>query len=321
MDKTTLHVASSGETPYVAAYLLPGSTMDGVTVELPSDVSVSPAILVWMGDAGEIKLRNCRLDGTQNTTVDSEGVRVIGGTAETFLIADCEFLGLKTAIRTFDSGVNVVRNFFDEIRDNAVQVEASLLRQPQTAAPLLGDADSVETTGLNRFRNVTGKALDNKTEVEVRAEINDWGAYTDDDVAERVTAGTGTARYIGKSLGLGTVVVDLTTQGGGTIPVSSNPTCSIPDLNLSGVRDSHSGLFLIEGATEGEWTIHAAATGYTPNTEVTTVFPNRINPVSISLTGEAPPPPPCGGKDARAAYACSLGILWALGKRRRSARK
>ncbi len=323
-ENTLLRVTSPGETEYVAVYLEPNSALDGFAIELPGTISQSPAILVSMGNTGIIRLTNCRMDASENVTVNSIGVRVTGGTASTFLIADCEIVGVTTGIQTLNSGVNIARNLIQSTAGDGILVEAgaAVPKQAEPAVPLLGDAEDPDNTGLNRFRDVGGLALNNTTDVPVQSEANDWDAYSEPEIEPEVNGpAVWRDNYIGKALVQGTIVVSVLDEASQVIPQTGNPSASIPALSLPGVWDSESSTFHIAGVPDGQHTVEASATGFVTNSEPVTVVKSSVEPVSINLAQETPPPPPCGGgKEARIAYAGCILVLWVAGKRRRAAR-
>ena len=322
-----------------------GSSAAGTVVE-SFDVNAVPNVLVSMTDDTELftltlrwpaalaapstlvrasltganvrfTIGGCILDGRNST--GSTAMEIAGGTAASAVLFENTIMNVTTALAAFDSGVNMTRNEIRDIAGDAVRVRRlpKSAKQSGFTVPLLGSSADVENTALNRFRNVKGLFIDNTTGVPVDAEVNDWGLYNQNDVGAKMTGDIDFGPIVGKSIGPGGVIASL--YVGDTeqlVAAAANPTCTIPDLGLTGARDAASGLFIFESVSAGSWNIQGSADGYDSDTRNVNVTTASINPVNLHLTTQGTPPPPGGcGKTGPFAYAACGLVVWAAGKR------
>jgi len=109
-----------------------------------------------------------------------------------------------------DSAMTITRNEFEQITNCAIFVV--LPKAGAAATPQLGDAARVETTGFNRFREVDGKFIRNGPRKLHLAEVNDWGLYTEADIAAKVSGSVDFYPYLGATLEPGTLAVRLANE-------------------------------------------------------------------------------------------------------------
>ena len=266
----------------------------------------------------------CAIDGLGAGNV--VGISVYGGTQQTVVIRDCIISNVQTGLYAENSGVGVTRCRFSNIAGDAVRVVFRIYKQSGVDVPLLGDADDIENTGLNQFRNVTGFCLNNTTGTSVQAEINDWGVYSEEEIAQKVQGSAETNQFLGKGIAPGSVVVDLVDQASGAaISQTASPSCTIPALGMTAELDT-SLKFIFGAVTEGQWSIQGSATGYATTSVAVNVSSSTVNAAQIALgAGTSTVGNPtstvastsCGAKNGMAAYACCTLILCGEGARRR----
>jgi hypothetical protein len=120
------------------------------------------------------------------------GLFILGNASDTSIVADNIFQFLGTDIIAEDTGVNITRNHFREsgtgilIRLPAAPKDSIGQAVNGVGVPLLGDV-TIPDSGENTFRNIEGMAVENLTDEVVKAEKNDWGVYTEGEIAAEVT--------------------------------------------------------------------------------------------------------------------------------------
>lgn len=314
----TILRANSTVTDSVAR-LMWNCSLRNLTVELSDTFAGAPLVLVDFHEPyfAPIELRNCHVNGKQSLTgVESTGVDIEGGTRDEALVVDCRIEDVATGIFALGSGVNITRCLFDNISGDAVAVYILLLKQSGVDVPLLGDASDIQTTALNQFRTVGGSLLNNMTQTQVLAEMNDWGVYDETQLASRISGPVDSGPFLGKSIAPSSVIVSVLDEQGAPVPASANPTCAISELSLNATRDDKSERFVFNGVTEGTWTVRAFANGYNSASASAAVSGASITPVTLNLTkGLAGG---CGSPNSKAVYACSLLFVWGAGRRRRN---
>lgn len=267
------------------------------------------------GDSGSIEISRCIIDGEQHVDKSAAapvvGILAVGGTATSFQIKDCGFSTLDIGIFTIDSGVTITRCGFNDISGDAVRVTTQSPKSNDTKVPLLGIVQNSDNTGLNWFRNIAGYCLNNETNVEVKAEANDWSVYSSSEVEQQVNGPADAEPFLGKSIGPGSVVITLKDSQGDSIPDSSNPQCVIQELHITALKDPTSGKFVMASVPAGKHTVTASASGYPSAQASVEVTSLNVTPVTITLGTR----PSCG-KDGRFVYAFSFLLLWMFCKQK-----
>ena len=172
-----------------------GAVLEDCSLTLPGFAS-AVTLLLRIEDAA-MEVRNVLFDGNDN--LFSIGMTVTGVDSSDGVISDCTFRRLQYGIQAVNSGVNLTRNTFEDIRGDAVFVRLPEETKAKSSivAPCLGDAERVVTTGYNTFSNVTGKCILNASTAQTKAENNDWGVYTDEAIAAKVSGDVDYIPYIG----------------------------------------------------------------------------------------------------------------------------
>ncbi|HOJ34125.1 MAG TPA: carboxypeptidase-like regulatory domain-containing protein [Candidatus Hydrogenedentes bacterium] len=267
------------------------------------------------GNSGSIEISRCIIDGEQHNDKSAAapvvGILAVGGTASSLQIKDCGFSTLDIGVLTVDSGATITRCGFNDIMGDAVRVTTQFLKANDTRVPLMGTVEDTDHTGLNWYRNVSGYCLNNETNVEVKAEANDWSVYSDSNVEQKVNGPADVEPFLGKSIGPGSVVITLKDNQGDAIPASRNPRCVIQELNITAVQDPTSGKFVMASVPPGTHMVSASANGYPSAQASVEVTSLNVSPVTITLGAR----PSCG-KDGRFVYALSFLLIWMCRKRK-----
>jgi hypothetical protein len=191
-------------------------------------------------------------------------------------------------IYAVDSGVNVTRNIFDDILKVAI-----LILPPEgkagseTETPVLGDAANPSDTGFNTFRNMGGDTvlLDNRTENAVSAALNDWGVYTEAEIANSIAGEVDSQPFLMKSMVRCSIAVEMEDRDDHVlIPEELHPTVTLNNGAEEASRDSTGGLFLFTNLEPGTYTCKATADGYRTATQSVTVATGDINSATFSMS-------------------------------------
>jgi len=250
------------------------------TITLPG-MHADVTVLVRIDDVA-MELADCVLDGGDN--LFSIAVLISGVSSSESVIHDSTIRRVQFGIQAVDTGVNITDNLFDGIRGDAVFIrppETKMKDTPET--PLLGDAAEA-FSGLNRFRAVMGRFVTNMNPVETRAEYNDWGVYTEAEIAENVFGPVDFEPYIGVGIEPGSVVGELldsdTMQ---RVPATADPEVTIGQLSLSAIPDPATGLFAFANIPAGTYVLTALADGYEAGSQEVATAETDITRVTLLL--------------------------------------
>jgi hypothetical protein len=271
----------------VAVYGAEGTVLRDVTVAAPSGQS-GAVTLVHIADVS-MEVANVLLDGNDN--LDSDGVVISGPGSDTSIIRDSLIRRVQFGVQAIDTTAAITRNTFLAISGDALFVRFPEIKQAEVGTIRAGDEMQVETTGLNVFRSVDGFLIRNdRINPEVMAERNDWGAYTTEEIASRISGLVDFEPYIGTSIDPGTVAVQLVDDDAGTlIPPGLNPTVEIPALGIGGTLNEVSGLILTADVPDGSYNLVASANGYFPVTRRFSQKDMQIVVLSIALSRSTDP--------------------------------
>ena len=295
---------------------------DTCAVEMDGNSSISGFRIVPTGligicatfaEGAFVHITHCKIDGPGF----GAGIEVSGGTEVTSWIMECRINWFQSGIITENSGINISRCQFQNIIGQDIFAQTSFKTEGDTA-PLLGNADDIENTGLNSFSLTSTLAVKNETTEEIKAEANDWGVYSEDAIAARVTGNVASEKFLSKGIGPGSVVTDLVGSSGEAIPQSASPSCTISALSMTGTYDSSSEKYIFNGVSEGTWQVQASAMGYSSGSASVTVDAQNISGVTVRLTSTTNTGTgSCGAKDGSVVYASSALVILASGARRR----
>jgi len=285
-DLTTVAFYGTGPNEHIVMIAAEDTALRDCTVMAPSGVS-AVTVLIQIQDVSMV-IENVVLDG--NNGQFSIAVLIDGPGSSASVIQDCTIRQVNDGIWATDSEVNVARNTFENILRHAVFVRPPTGKIGDAGAtPLLGNAEDAVQTGFNQFGNVYGKCVMNNTSSEGLAELNDWGVYTEAEIALCV-AGTAPVDYdpwIGKSVVPGTIAVEVfDSETNEYVLGEANPYVEVDGEPVE--SDDSSGLFLYIGAEAGTYTVKAFADGYDAETTDVVLAESEIKVVPLYLDPSQP---------------------------------
>jgi hypothetical protein len=263
-ETTVLVTFERGDIGLLAAN---GTELRNLTLT-PGAAAARPSALLGIREV-TVTVQNVVFDGLDWPNVT--GVLAVGAGSSAPVIRGCTFTRLAVGIGASDSGVHVLHNVFDVIAGDAVRIEPEAAKA-ESAVPVLGLATDLAQSGLNRFGTVGGYCVNQTGAEPVSAANNDWGVYTAEAVAAKVSGNVAVVPFLGVPLAADTVAVRV--QSAVTREHVAGPVAlAIDDVPVESERDAGSGLYLIEGIEPGEYTLTAEAEGYKPATVPLTVEP------------------------------------------------
>jgi len=259
--------------------------LEDCTVTVPGLVA-DVVVLVHVDDV-PMELSGVILDG--GFCPFSLGVQITGPGSSGSSIHDCWIRNLNDGVWAVDSGVTLARNVFETIFRYAVFVLPPETKEGGTLGetPLLGNRETVSGSGLNRFYDVSGMFVFNVSPVAVLAEVNDWGLYTYQEIADKVSDNVTVGSFVGTPITDGSVMVQLLdAETGQEILDSAAPRVAIDSLVLEAFRDPSSGLFILDAVGQGTWAVTAEAMGYTSQVTDISIAGFQIGVVVVNLVPE-----------------------------------
>jgi len=139
----------------------------------------------------EVDVLNCTLDGGDNPL--SAGLVISGINSDDSVITGNVFQSLAWGIIARDTAANITENHFRkcifgvQIRFREESSSLAQLTADETRLPLLGD-EFMEESGQNTFRDFRpgGFFVENLNDAPALAQVNDWGVYTAQGIAQSV---------------------------------------------------------------------------------------------------------------------------------------
>jgi hypothetical protein len=289
-EKTTLQYFKAGAAEHVVVWGAEGAALRNLRIKATGSATVASSLVKIDGVAME--LSNVVFDG--NFVPYTEGLRISGSKSSGSVVRDCVFRRLDRGAVAENSGAVFTANSFEDILNDAVFVrspeteEAVEGEEPEPlVAPRFGLAGAVETTGLNRFRNVFRYAVLNVGTVPVAAENNDWGVYSQADVERKFAGAVDAMPYMGTALSPGTLVIQLRAAATGEpVDPAENPQVALAAPAAVGVRDAASGLWLVPGVPLGTRIVSATADGYAVGVRAVTLTRAGVTGLDMSLLAE-----------------------------------
>lgn len=299
-----------------------GAKIRGIEFVIDHEMRIATAVRILGIFGDSVELTNCWFFGQPGFDTTAVAVGGLNWRFDQSRIAECTFTDFDYGVVAAVSGINITRCTFEGIAIADVWVVNTLPNEEKQSGftvPMLGDKDDVEDTGLNNFQG-DGTAVQNDANGEVQAENNYWGTDDPAEIAGRTSGGdVNTSSFLSKSVGPGTVVVNLVGNGGNPVPDTANPTCTINGAPVP--RDGSSQNFIASGVATGPATVQAQADGFNNATQQVTVSALNVTPVQINMIGQGGTGG-CGGKSGAVAYACCGLVIMGLGRsyrRRRNA--
>ncbi|MBI2433140.1 MAG: DUF1565 domain-containing protein, partial [Candidatus Hydrogenedentes bacterium] len=273
---------NAGESEHVVMTAASDTALRNCTVTLPAAVSATAELLRVTNVI--IEVEDAVLDGTFSP--NALGVFITGPGSSASVVRNCTIRRLNYGVWASDSGVNITRNTFDDIFEDAISIRRPVGKQVGET-PLLGDAGQLETSGFNQFGSVEDTFVRNNNPAETRAEFNDWGLYQREQIAGRIADDIGPVDFepfLGKSILPGTLVVAVLDAATETpIPGSAHPAASTGAID--GEYDTTSGLHFFATLDPAAYTIEVAADGYVAENREVTVVAGDITAATFYLAG------------------------------------
>jgi hypothetical protein len=202
-----VHLVGAGAGATVIRYYQP-SDVEHVVVTGAEGASLSDCVITLPGyppvattllriDDVSMEVSNVILDGKDSLYTLGSLVSNTGSSSS--VIENCEFRRLHYGIQAVNTGITIRQNQFTDIREDAVFV-----REPEqkegtvVAVPMLGDAAWSDTTGHNVFESIGGTFIINWSDLSVKAENNDWGVYTKEQIAAKMDGAVDFEPYVGQ---------------------------------------------------------------------------------------------------------------------------
>ncbi|MBI3118927.1 MAG: DUF1565 domain-containing protein, partial [Candidatus Hydrogenedentes bacterium] len=273
---------NAGESEHVVMTAASDTALRNCTVTLPAAVSATAELLRVTNVI--IEVEDAVLDGAFSP--NALGVFITGPGSSASVVRNCTIRRLNYGVWASDSGVNITRNTFDDIFEDAISIRRPVGKQVGET-PLLGDAGQLETSGFNQFGSVEDTFVRNNNPAETRAEFNDWGLYQREQIAGRIADDIGPVDFepfLGKSILPGTLVVAVLDAATETpIPGSAHPAASTGAID--GEYDTTSGLHFFATLDPAAYTIEVAADGYVAENREVTVVAGDITAATFYLAG------------------------------------
>ena len=276
----------AGPNQHVVVVGAEGAGVQDLLITVPDGLITEPVVLLKIDNVA-MEVNNVVLDGNDNP--DSTGIVAIGTSSSDSIIRNSTIQHVNVGLSATDSGIKVTRTLFDSVLGDAVVVEEPATKlDGDTPTPLLGAAGTL-TTGLNRFRNITGAFVRSGSPTQTLAQNNDWGVYTANEIeakleipAKLIVDQINYDPWLGRPLIPACVVVDLfDSETLLQVPDSESPDVTVGQLSTE--RDSISLLWIFPAVTSGNYSITGTATDYVQAVSNVNVTASRIYPVSISL--------------------------------------
>ena len=130
-------------------------------------------------DNVRMAIERVTLDGLNNT--DSTALLISGAGSSGSSVKASTISKCQDGVHATDTEAIISGNLFDDIREDAVFVR--LPEGKQTGlTPRLGDETNEDTPGQNQFQDVQGLFVNNISPALTKAELNDWGLYTEEEI-------------------------------------------------------------------------------------------------------------------------------------------
>jgi hypothetical protein len=194
-EVTIIRHYQSYEGEHVVVQGAEGASLSDCTITLPGYPAAATTLLRM--DNVSMEVSNVILDGKDS--LFSLGALVSNTGSSNSVIENCEFRRLHYGIQAVNTGITIRQNQFTDIREDAIFV-----REPEqkdgaaVAVPMLGDAAQSDTTGHNVFESIGGAFILNRNALSVKAENNDWGVYTKEQIAAKMEGAVDFEPYVGQ---------------------------------------------------------------------------------------------------------------------------
>ncbi|MBI4557722.1 MAG: proprotein convertase P-domain-containing protein [Candidatus Hydrogenedentes bacterium] len=278
---TIIQYYDSKDAEHVVIEAAEDTVLENCSVTVPATVLEDVALIQVVDET--MRISNVVLNGRDSP--DSIGAFITGANSSASSIENCVIRHLQYGIWAADSGVNIRQNRFEWIILVGVYVDRPAGGKA-AATPILGDVALEDTSGLNIFDPITvnGDCVINQSDTLTKAEQNDWGVYTEEEIQAKVSPNVDFNPWIGKSILPGTVLAEMV-RGDTTQRVSSNwaPRVAIDTLVFS--YDNISSLFQLTNLPAGSYTVSGIADDYPPYSQYVNVASHGVSFVTLRMYG------------------------------------
>ncbi len=252
-----------------------------------------------------VALTQCTFDGGGNP--QSMGPLLSGIASDSSMVADNVFQFLGTGLVAWETSVPIIRNHFQGlIIGVSIALPGGPLARPQTRAaqsrlPVLGTTGS---PGMNSFRDIEGMLVENLNAEPVKAQGNDWGVYTEAEIAAKVT-NTDFSNFqpvplLGFLTGICSDAATKAAIKGASVEVTGAETKTL--------TTDRKGRYSSRDLAEGIYASIASATGFRDSALVDAeVFPGQTTELNFGLEKTGEGEAAYGGQAAMASGVRSLG--------------
>ena len=283
VDQTILSFYDPLVTDHIVVAAGDDTAISNLKVTVPPVAIPAPVVLVSVNDVA-IDIGDVILDGRFKQL--STGVLASGANSSGTLLHDSTVMRVRDGVWATDSAMQVARNVFENILNDAVFVLVSD-KAVQAATPQLGAVKQTTATGFNTFRNVTGKLVYNFSNYSTLAQLNDWGAYTESEIATKVVGMVDYTSFLHSNIAPGTAAVtiyDVSTQR--FLDANAAVVVHVGGAKSAAERDA-SGVFLTRGLSDGAYAVWVNVEGYRTTTAVAHVSRHSIAAVTLKAVPKA----------------------------------
>ncbi len=285
-EATVIQHFDIGDAEHIVVTAARDTRLQDCTLTFPGAHAAEVVLLRINGVVMEVS--NVVFDGRFNQS--ATGILVFGENSSNSVIRDSVLMRMRDGIWAVDSGINVTRNVFDQITNDAVFVLLPESKQGEAGlTPLLGSTGAVDSSGFNQFGEIEGLFIRNANPAQTVAEFNDWGLYSDADIKAKTLGDVDYDPWINSLLPGTTIVQVVETPSGNTIPPSANPAVTLEPGNIAATYDESSGLFWAV-VNDGTYTVSATADGYLQGTETVTIASGGIAVSVVRLQSDSATP-------------------------------
>lgn len=238
---------------------------------------------------------NSKIDNVTFIGVNTRSVTAIADNGSWYSgneIQDCTFRDLATAIVTVSSNTQIARCLFENITGRGLRALGTFRNE---GVPSLGSVGNLGNTGFNRWHSDTGVfvEIEGSPRKVIDAAYNDWGVYTEDEVASRILAlGNASTEeiystpFLPNPLQPGDHIV-LPVGTDNRPLVNDNAAVTLGEGTLPADAD---GVVILPNTLPGTYSLTAQADLHCPNTEEVVISPRPIHVTLIALQAGVPNP-------------------------------
>lgn len=274
---TTIQFFDSAATEHNVVVFGQGSALRRVTVTTPNAEFEN----VILAEARNIEFA-CEFvvfNGKDNP--DSLGLFVVGSETRDSPVTSCTFRNIGFGIQAVDASPVISLNTFVDIRQDAIFVNPPDAAKGVGDTPQAGD-ETDAATGFNKFERVTGVFVNNLSASVMKAELNDWGVFTEAEITGKMSANVDFMPFLTKSTIPGTLAGQILNEQTGA-PLPSSSAVSIMAGAARAPVDSE-GRYLFQNLKPESTRVTIEAEGFCTVTRTITIIAGILSQVNFSLT-------------------------------------